>query len=63
MIHELIHATLFRYADSVPEVQIPDSFPGIFDYFVRYKHDFHHVRMAQHYVNIMIDALKEIDKS
>ena len=63
MIHELIHATLFRYVDSVPEKQIPESFPGIFDYFVRYKHDFHHEQMAQHYVNIMIDALKEIDKS
>lgn len=41
-----------------------DNFPGIYDYYVdRWREDWGHQQMAQHYIGIIVDALKEYDNN
>lgn len=44
-----------------------DDFPGIFDYYARYKNDsnedWSHHMMTEHYVDVMAEALREYDPS
>ncbi|NPA37351.1 MAG: hypothetical protein GXO47_10935 [Chlorobi bacterium] len=66
-IHETIHAEMYRKIKSVNnEIKIND-FPGLFDYYTRYRYGNNgtpqHNLMAQHYIEIMVEALKEFDPS
>ena len=87
MIHELIHAEIFRkllscaglphvnynsYTSQQWEnflVSLMNSYPGLHDYFVRYflntgtLTDYHHEMMAQHYIDVISDALSEFDNN
>jgi|GEM_PF-1454111 len=81
-IHELIHAEIFRKLLSISNHSsinltnndlnlIKENFPGIFDYYVRFKFnvpagqilaDPQHQMMAQHYRTIISNAIKEFDQ-
>ncbi|NBL65365.1 hypothetical protein GV828_09165, partial [Flavobacterium sp. NST-5] len=84
MIHEIIHAEIFRkllsnynqpsldgltYSDIIA---MKDNFPGIYDYYIRWRQNIpagmninsaQHQMMAQHYRNIIVQAMKEFDNS
>ena len=66
-IHETIHAEMWRKIKSVHGKISIQNFPGLFDYYSRYKMGDNgtaqHNLMAQHYIDIMADALKEFDSS
>ena len=64
-IHETIHAEMYRKIKSVNSQISIDDFPGLFDYYSRFENnsDAQHNLMAQYYINIMSDALKEFDSS
>lgn len=69
-VHELIHAEMFRKIASVnSDEELKNSFPGIWDYYVRYKlgdqgvgNDYQHNALAQHYRDQIVNALKAFDK-
>ena len=87
IIHETIHAEIFRKLMSVaglPNVNfnnltqaqwesylinLMNSFPGLYDYYVRFEYqtsnptDSHHELMAQHYIDVMVGALKDFDNN
>lgn len=64
MLHELIHATLMRWIDSVGRELTTKNFPGLFDYYSRYdKEDAQHNLMANSYVDLMVKTLKQYDSS
>lgn len=61
LIHETIHAELYRKVRSVGgNVSIKD-FPGIYDYYRRYIKGWQHEQMAAHYRTTIVEALKEFD--
>lgn len=73
LIHELIHAEMYRKLLSVaqePEYSwtqsfinsIRNDFPGIYYYYMEYK-DWQHEQMASHYRSTMKQALREFDAS
>ncbi len=66
-IHETVHAEIFRKIKSLGDSPSVNNFPGIFDYYARYKNDsnenWSHQMMAEHYVDIMAEALREFDPS
>lgn len=79
-IHEIIHAEIFRKLLSVAQspnieltynqiLQLKNDFPGLYDYYERYKWetdnpgDAQHEAMAQHYRSIIELALREFDNS
>lgn len=75
-MHEIIHAEMFRKLlsisstpngnidwNQVKSLNTQDNFPGLFDYYVRYMNgdtNYQHEAMATHYVNIMVNFLKQI---
>lgn len=64
MLHELIHATLMRWIDSVGRELTTKNFPGLFDYYSRYnKEEAQHNLMANSYVDLMVKTLKQYDSS
>lgn len=82
-IHELIHAEIFKKLLSLSNnssinltqsdlILVKDNFPGLFDYYVRYKFNVpsgqvltepQHQMMAQHYRGIISDAIKQFDNN
>lgn len=83
MIHEMIHAEIFRKLLSVAQhpsiqldqnqiVQLRNDYPGLYDYYMRWKWNVpqgqspssaQHEAMAQHYRDIIKQALEEFDSS
>ncbi|RPD90068.1 hypothetical protein EGM88_15735 [Aureibaculum marinum] len=59
IIHEGIHARLREFA--VREGSNETSFPGVYDYFRRFKKNWDHQQMAEHYRSTIAEGLKEYD--
>ncbi|TDQ23732.1 hypothetical protein [Tenacibaculum caenipelagi] len=62
LIHETIHAEMYRKLRSVNYNVSINDFPGIYDYYRRHK-NWQHEQMAAHYVETIVDMLKEFDNS
>ncbi|WP_435255290.1 hypothetical protein [Tenacibaculum sp. A30] len=62
LIHETIHAEMYRKLRSVNYKVSINDFPGIYDYYRRHK-NWQHEQMAAHYVETIADMLKEFDNS
>jgi hypothetical protein len=65
-IHETIHAEIDRILASVSNIVYPQDWPGLFDYYSRYKkgpETWQHQLMADFYVDIVANALKEFDNN
>lgn len=63
LIHEAIHAELYRKVRSVNNQISINDFPGIYDYYRRYIKNWQHQQMAAHYIDLMGKMLKEFDGS
>ncbi|WP_146746659.1 hypothetical protein [Sinomicrobium soli] len=79
IIHEVIHAEMFRKllsiannggslggltAEDLNNMFSNGDYPGIFDYYTRYGvNDFQHNQMAAHYRDVIADALEQFDNS
>ena len=63
IIHEAIHAELYRKVRSVNNQISINDFPGIYDYYRRYIKNWQHQQMAAHYIDLMGKMLKEFDGS
>lgn len=75
LIHELIHAEMFRKLmsliqepnlDNVTRQELTNllsngDFPGIYDYYRRYTTNWSHQQMANHYRQTIADMLQEFD--
>jgi hypothetical protein len=62
MIHESIHAELYRKMVSVGMNPSIKDFPGLFDYYQRYENSSaQHNLMADFYIPLIIQGLKEFD--
>lgn len=62
MIHETIHAEMYRKLRSVNYSVSINDFPGIFYYYSTYK-NWQHQQMASHYRTTIVDMLKEFDNN
>ncbi|NJN27970.1 MAG: hypothetical protein HC819_19355 [Cyclobacteriaceae bacterium] len=61
IFHEIIHAEMYRIViENNYSVSIND-YPGVYDYYSRYKFNAQHQQMAAHYIDIIGQALKEFD--
>jgi hypothetical protein len=60
VLHELIHAELYRKIISAGGQISPDNYLGIYDFYRRYK-DWSHNQMAEFYRNTMIEGMKAYD--
>lgn len=61
IIHEVIHAELFRKLRSVNKNISINDFPGIYDYYIRHKGNWQHEQMASHYRKTIASILQEFD--
>ena len=61
IMHETIHAEMYRKLKSVGYQLNPNDFPGIYDYYRRYVKQAQHQQMAAHYVSTIAQALREYD--
>lgn len=61
LIHEIIHAEMFRKVRSMGGYVSQNDFPGIYDYYRRFAKNWQHEQMAAHYVSIIGDYLYEFD--
>lgn len=61
IIHEGIHARLREFA--VREGSNETSFPGVYDYFRRFKKNWDHQQMATHYRESIADILQSFDNN
>ena len=75
-MHEMIHAEMFRKLlsisstpqgninwDTVTSLLNTDNYPGLFDYYTRFlasDSDIDHQMMGAHYINIVVNFLKQI---
>ncbi|RAV27410.1 hypothetical protein DN748_18775, partial [Sinomicrobium soli] len=62
LVHETIHAEMFRKLRSVGYSVSIDDFPGIYDYYRRHG-NWQHEQMAAHYRQTIVDILKEFDNT
>ncbi|MFP2995479.1 hypothetical protein ABN763_06195 [Spongiivirga sp. MCCC 1A20706] len=61
LIHETIHAEMYRKVKSVNnQISITD-FPGIYDYYTRHIKNWQHQQMANHYIDVIADMLQMFD--
>ena len=59
IIHEGVHARLREFASR--DESNETSFPGVYDYFRRFKKNWDHEQMAEHYRNTIAIGLKQFD--
>lgn len=69
---ELPHVNIDNYTQEQYTnlmINLSNNFPGLLDYYIRYSENegnlsgFHHDMMAQHYIGIIVAALKEFDNN
>ncbi len=61
ILHEGIHARLREFASRMGSNEI--NFPGVYDFFRRYKGNWDHQQMATYYRNIIAEGLKQYDNA
>lgn len=61
LIHETIHAEMYRKLKSMGFNLDINDFPGIYDYYRRYELNWQHEQMAAHYVEVIGEMLQEFD--
>lgn len=63
LIHEMVHAQMYRKLLSVLDIDTLDGdFPGMYDYYRRHK-NWQHQQMAEFYRDVVKQALTEYDPS
>jgi hypothetical protein len=61
LIHETIHAEMYRKVLSMGGQVSINDFPGIYDYYRRYAKNWQHEQMVAHYVDVIGEMLQEFD--
>ncbi len=61
LIHETIHAEMYRKVLSMGGQVSINDFPGIYDYYRRYAKNWQHEQMAAYYVDVIGEMLQDFD--